>query len=130
MNMRTLTIGTRKHTQVEALDKKGQGNANHKYKIYKAVVNGSDLNEGLCLIEFQNGPVKEKGVNGIHNEDLIAIVIDRLAGFQSGCESDTTCNCGSLSYRLHMKLVLRHSSSSSARLKVPPARICFSCPRL
>jgi hypothetical protein len=35
-------------------------------------------------IGFQNGPIKEFGVNGCQNEDLIAIVIDRLRCFQKG----------------------------------------------
>lgn len=38
----------------------------------------------LQEISFQDGPIKESGVNGIMNEDLIAIVIDRMQGFQSG----------------------------------------------
>ena len=36
------------------------------------------------LVEFQNGPIKEVGVNGVTNEALLAIVIDRLQGFQKG----------------------------------------------
>ncbi len=82
--MRTLKIGTRKYTEVKVLDEPGQGNANHMYKIYKAAKGESEFNPGLCLIEFQNGPIKEAGVNGVMNEDLIAIVIDRMRGFQSG----------------------------------------------
>ena len=35
-------------------------------------------------VQFQNGPVKEFGVNGCHQEDLLAIVIDRLQSFQAG----------------------------------------------
>lgn len=38
----------------------------------------------MCDINFQNGPIKESGVNGISNESLLAIVEDRLLGFQSG----------------------------------------------
>ncbi len=82
--MRTLNIGTRKYTKVVVMDEKGQGNANHVYKIYKVNKSERELNEGLCLIEFQNGPIKEAGINGVMNEDLIAIVIDRMRGFQSG----------------------------------------------
>ncbi len=82
--MRTLEIGTRKYTEVRVLDEKGQGNANHVYKVYKAGEDADGLSDGLCLINFQNGPIKEFGVNGVTNEDLIAIVIDRLAGFQTG----------------------------------------------
>jgi hypothetical protein len=33
---------------------------------------------------FQRGPIAEAGVNGITNEVLLAILIDRLEGFQSG----------------------------------------------
>lgn len=36
------------------------------------------------LIQFQNGPIKEFGVNGITQEALIAICIDRLRSFQAG----------------------------------------------
>ena len=76
--MRTVTIGTQEHTRVLVCDERSFGNANHKYKIQ--LVDGKTLGE----INFQNGPVKEHGRNGIHNEDLLAIVADRLAGFQGG----------------------------------------------
>lgn len=77
--MRVLNIGTKKYTQVNVLDEKGQGNANHLYQI-RAVDGGEPLGD----VKFQNGPIKEAGVNGVMNEDLIAIVIDRMRGFQSG----------------------------------------------
>ena len=35
-------------------------------------------------LSFQNGPIKEAGVNGISQEALIAVLLDRLEGFQSG----------------------------------------------
>lgn len=37
----------------------------------------------LAKIHFQEGPIKEKGVNGVNNEDLIGMVIRRLEGFQN-----------------------------------------------
>jgi hypothetical protein len=37
----------------------------------------------LSKIDFQEGPIKENGVNGVCNEDLIAMVITRLEGFQN-----------------------------------------------
>lgn len=37
----------------------------------------------LCNIHFQQGPIKECGVNGVCGEDLIAMVIRRLEGFQN-----------------------------------------------
>ena len=79
--MRTLEIGTKKYTTVLALDEKGAGGANHEYAVIKSNVVES---EELTHIHFQNGAIKENGVNGCQNEDLIAIVIDRLQGFQSG----------------------------------------------
>ncbi len=87
--MRTLNIGTRKYTEVKVLDEPSYGGACHKYYIQRASpvdVESSDLmlHQNLCIVEFQKGPIKEPGVNGIHNEDLIAIVIDRMEGFQSG----------------------------------------------
>ena len=84
--MRTLEIGTGKYTEVQVLDEKGQGNANHEYRIIGSKPIPPDNVSGKILanISFQNGPIKEAGVNGVANEDLIAIVIDRLRGFQSG----------------------------------------------
>ena len=80
---RKLEIGSEKYTQVFACDERGAGNANHVYDIN--TVPGSDGSVALLTqILFQKGPIKENGVNGCMNEDLIAIVIDRLQGFQSG----------------------------------------------
>ena len=78
--MRTLEIGTRKYTEVKVLDEPGQGNANHKYEV----VLTENRNVVLGEINFQNGPIKEASVNGVMNEDLLAIIIDRMQGFQSG----------------------------------------------
>ncbi len=35
-------------------------------------------------IKFQNGPVKEAGYNGSSHEALLAVLLDRMEGFQSG----------------------------------------------
>jgi len=70
---------------VTAKDEKGQGNANHIYEVTTLETAVSDpYNKSLAKINFQNGPVKESGINGISNESLLAIVIDRMQGFQSG----------------------------------------------
>lgn len=42
----------------------------------------------LATIKFQNGAMKESDLNGVFNEDLIAIVIHRLECFQ---ESKFNC---------------------------------------
>lgn len=80
MEPRELNIGTKLCTTVFASDEPMLENgANHLYEVHF-----TDEARPVCTIPFQKGPVKEAGRNGIHNEDLIAIVIDRLTGFQSG----------------------------------------------
>jgi hypothetical protein len=67
-------------------DEPGPGNACHNYRIEPITLPG-DHPEGAincCDIKFQNGPIQEVGVNGISNEALLAVVEDRLLGFQSG----------------------------------------------
>lgn len=81
--MRKLEIGTENYTQVYAMDERGAGNANHIYEVLSLPVEEGQK-AVLGRVEFQNGPIKENGLNGVMNEDLIAIVIDRLDGFQSG----------------------------------------------
>jgi hypothetical protein len=75
--MRKLTIGTEKYTQVFACDEK-EFNANHHYSVSTT----KEPSEVLASVCFQKGPIKECGVNGVANEDLIAMVIDRLQSFQ------------------------------------------------
>lgn len=64
---------------ITVMDEPGQGNACHKYEI----AYGTDPREAQ-YIGFQNGPIAEAGVNGISQEALLAVLIDRLRGFQSG----------------------------------------------
>lgn len=66
--------------KIAVLDEPGAGGACHQY----AVTDG-DLPERVnCVINFQNGPIGEAGVNGVTQEALLAIVIDRLRSFQAG----------------------------------------------
>ena len=77
-------IGTNKYTRVDTIDEPGVGGACREYYISQAA-GPTDVPVGeFGHVQFQNGPVKERGINGCHNEDLIAIVIHRLQGFQSG----------------------------------------------
>lgn len=68
-------------------DEPGPGGANHYYTIsgFDSATNPSTSAKfnGLTLL-FQNGAIKEAGVNGITHEALLAILIDRLQGFQAG----------------------------------------------
>jgi hypothetical protein len=84
--------------KIEVLDEPGQGGACHLYQITGLDIgeNGSyvecdgekasnyDGPEDVTWIVFQNGPIKEHGVNGVTQEALLAIVIDRLRSFQAG----------------------------------------------
>jgi hypothetical protein len=66
-----------KQLEIRVLDEPGQGGACHEYGVYHKGIE-------LCKISFQNGPIREFGVNGITQEVLLAIVIDRLRAFQAG----------------------------------------------
>lgn len=75
--------------EITVMDQPGAGGAHHHYevRILQDVLGG----DKLCDIRFQNGPIKENGVNGLTQEALIAICIDRLECFQAGayaCQSN------------------------------------------
>ena len=66
------------------------GNASHQYGC--EWLDDESASIRMCVINFQRGPIKEVGVNGITNEALLAILIDRMEGFQSGpfaCEHNS-----------------------------------------
>jgi hypothetical protein len=78
---------------VSVLDEPGSGGACHLYKItgFNSATNPSDpwtAAHGQPAVHahvlFQNGPINEVGVNGVTHEALLAILCDRLSGFQSG----------------------------------------------
>ena len=82
--MRVLEIGSQNFTKVLCLDEPGQGGACHKYRVFGTDTKSNESAIPFCKVDFQNGPVKEFDVNGCHQEDLLAIVIDRLQHFQKG----------------------------------------------
>ena len=71
--------------RITVLDQPGAGGANHEYRV-EATDDGSGKPHKIAYhhISFQNGPINEHGVNGITQEVLLAIVADRLEGFQAG----------------------------------------------
>lgn len=82
--MRELTShkvsGLNEALRIEVLDEPGPGNACHSYAVTPTTGNASGVR-----IDFQNGPLGETvHPNGLSNESLLAIVEDRLKGFQSG----------------------------------------------
>lgn len=73
-------------------DEPGAGGANHLYQITGFDIGTNDsahltlsgVGEDSVTILFQNGPIGERGVNGITQEALLSIVADRLRSFQAG----------------------------------------------
>jgi hypothetical protein len=75
--------------EVVATDVPGAGSANHRYEISGFDGSGNpsvkDCEQATGnVIVFQNGPILEAGVNGVTQEVLLAVVIDRLRCFQAG----------------------------------------------
>ncbi|SEK05126.1 hypothetical protein [Achromobacter sp. NFACC18-2] len=55
-----------------------------------AVEDGKDSTAEQTTILFQNGQVREVGENGVTNEALLAIVVDRLRCIQAGLGASPT----------------------------------------
>lgn len=87
--------------EITVTDQPGAGGANHRYELngidfqrnnsFFPLIHGLTSPNGTFAVVFQNGPIPEKGVNGVTQEALLAIVEDRLASFQAGpfgCEEN------------------------------------------
>lgn len=69
---------TQKYTKVSCEEKdEQQYGAPHHFEVIR-------IEDGKVVAEvnFQCGPIKECGVNGVSNEDLLLMVLTRLQGFQ------------------------------------------------
>lgn len=93
--MRTITDhklnGLNERIEITAQDKPGSGGANHTYLIegYQNDEPAMSWPGGVrrpfvrLEIDFQNGPIQGcEDLNGITNEALLAVLIDRMRGFQ------------------------------------------------
>lgn len=73
--------------KISVVDEPGAGGAHHHYMVtlpdWGRAPDGSGAH-GVWDIQFQNGPINEAGVNGLTQEALIAICVDRLRSFQAG----------------------------------------------
>lgn len=70
---------------ITVTDEPGPGGANHKYNVIGTaeIIPGIGPRSFGANLRFQNGPItKPEDMNGITNEALIAVVIDRMRGFQ------------------------------------------------
>jgi hypothetical protein len=73
---------TQKYTKVYAEDKeKWKFNAPHHFFVAKTYAEDKEIYP-IQFIDFQEGPIKEYGINGVNNEDLILMVITRLQACQ------------------------------------------------
>jgi len=104
-----LIAGDTGHMAVTADDRDPTcGNAAHEYKI--------ELPDGsIRELQFQKGPVKERGANGVQDSALLAILIDRFEGFQEGPFASET-NEGVLAHlRASLDLNLQRTRDRVAR---------------
>jgi hypothetical protein len=106
---------------IRVTDEPGAGGANHRYEIsgFCSATNPSTPNylnpaddQRELMVLFQNGPIKEFGVNGITGEALLAIEIDRLRSFQKGpyaCADnrDALGHCEAALYALQRRTLAR-----------------------
>lgn len=86
------------------------GNASHEYAIEYVNAEGKAV---VVNLGFQRGPLHEVGVNGITNEVLLAVLIDRLEGFQAGSFS---CDENSLAL-VHVEQAL-HALNARTRARI------------
>jgi hypothetical protein len=90
MTMREITehVTNEANRRVHILaDEHGHGGASHRYEIVIHSGPGADQ-VTTQVITFQDGPIKEVGVNGTTHEVLLAILADRLRSFQAGPYAD------------------------------------------
>lgn len=81
---------TTKYTRVFHEDKPNF-NAPHHFEVWAD--RGEPAPRLVGKVDFQEGPILEAGVNGVMNEDLIAMVITRLESFNN---SDFRCRENSM----------------------------------
>lgn len=67
--------------EIAVLDEPGAGGAHHEYLVYWPNSRGT---VSTRRVDFQNGPIKENGTNGLTQEVLLSIVAHRLECFQAG----------------------------------------------
>lgn len=80
--------GLNEALSVIAVDQPGSGGANHHYIItlpdWTRNPDGSNSHH-VWDLNFQNGPIQSPAdFNGITNEALLAVLIDRMRGFANG----------------------------------------------
>lgn len=103
----------REHVQILA-DEKSNGGASHAYTV---LIDCGSTGFTAATIHFQRGPAQEVGFNGLTDEALLAIVTDRIQGFQNGPFS---CRENALALTKPQEAMhwLRHRSEDRERRQV------------
>lgn len=90
-DMRSITdhklAGLNEAIDITVTDQPGAGGANHEYQLQ---LRTPEFTKELVTLSFQNGPVADAGFNGVTNEALLAVDIDRMRGFQYARKEDGT----------------------------------------
>jgi hypothetical protein len=89
-----------------------QFGAPHHFQII-SMQNASKIGQ----VDFQEGPIKENGVNGIANEDALIMVLSRLEGFQ-GTKFKCDENAEAISHIEAALLALRRRTNKRIERKV------------
>ena len=73
-------------------DAPGSGGASHIYTLSLCIPGDTPLKDNIranTVLSFQNGPISTpQNFNGITNEALLAVLIDRMRGFQFSRDPD------------------------------------------
>lgn len=78
----------REHVVVKTADERASDNAHHKYEILvvKEAVTSDKTSQIVeeCHLNFQNGGLRDVGPNGITDQALLAVILDRVRSFNDG----------------------------------------------
>jgi hypothetical protein len=109
--------GLNEAIKITVIDEPGQGGANHQYNLvmFAADAKPGDGPDDHLEIRFQNGPIGEVGVNGISNEALLAVLIDRMEGFQSGSYACAENGAALTNLRHALAMLLKRTKERVAR---------------
>lgn len=99
--MRTITDhkvnGLNEALELQSVDEPGPGGANHSYLAF--IPDSIPLKKHVTVhthLAFQNGPIaSSEDFNGLTNEVLLAVLIDRMRGFQYERNADSSFNFNS-----------------------------------
>jgi hypothetical protein len=71
---------------IQTTDDPASDGANHAYRVSVFPINRTADAKPVSTAEltFQNGGLKEVGANGITDQALLAVVLDRVRGFNNG----------------------------------------------